>query len=122
MASPNSQRVQVFGLGLPPAGTLEGRLRYRVKWRVDGRNRATTSPGGLAASAETMDLVNFYGWRCFVRLARFASDEALRWRDPPPKSRWASLVVMSTRVPRSAGCSFQVIVMVPVNDGSPDSG
>ena len=29
----------MFGLGLPPTGTPKERRRYRVKWRVDGRDR-----------------------------------------------------------------------------------
>ena len=33
-----SQRVQVFSLGLPGADTPKERRRYRVKWRIDGRD------------------------------------------------------------------------------------
>ena len=33
------QRVQVFGLGEPPADTPKDQRRYRVRWRVDGRDR-----------------------------------------------------------------------------------
>lgn len=33
------QRVQVFGLGVPAKGTPTARRRYRVKWRIDGRDR-----------------------------------------------------------------------------------
>jgi len=33
------QRVQVFGLGLPKDGTPKDKRRYRVRWRIDGRDR-----------------------------------------------------------------------------------
>ncbi len=33
------QRVQVFSLGLPTKGTPKDRRRYRVRWRIDGRDR-----------------------------------------------------------------------------------
>lgn len=33
------QRVQVFALGLPRADVAKDKRRYRVKWRVDGRDR-----------------------------------------------------------------------------------
>ncbi|MDE0805288.1 MAG: hypothetical protein OSA99_18455, partial [Acidimicrobiales bacterium] len=33
------QRVQVFSLGTPPKGTATAKRRYRVKWRIDGRDR-----------------------------------------------------------------------------------
>src|SRR5687768_11220290 len=33
------QRVQVFAVGLPPTGAPKDRRRYRVKWRVDGRDK-----------------------------------------------------------------------------------
>ncbi len=33
------QKVQVFSLGLPPKGTSTAKRRYRVKWRIDGRDR-----------------------------------------------------------------------------------
>lgn len=38
------QKVQVFSLGLPPDGTPKGRRRYRVKWRIDGRDRTRSLP------------------------------------------------------------------------------
>ena len=33
------QRVQIFSIGLPQEGTPLGGRRYRVKWRVDGRDK-----------------------------------------------------------------------------------
>lgn len=33
------QRVQVFAIGRPRAGTPKADRRYRVKWRIDGRDR-----------------------------------------------------------------------------------
>lgn len=33
------QKIQVYGLGLPAKGTPTDRRRYRVKWRIDGRDR-----------------------------------------------------------------------------------
>lgn len=33
------QRVQVFSLGLPAPGTPKDQRRYRVRWRIDGRDR-----------------------------------------------------------------------------------
>ncbi len=33
------QKVQVFGLGVPEKGTPTAKRRYRVKWRIDGRDR-----------------------------------------------------------------------------------
>lgn len=33
------QRVQVFSLGTPAQGTPTAKRRYRVKWRIDGRDR-----------------------------------------------------------------------------------
>ena len=33
------QRVQVFSIGSPPRGTPKERRRYRVRWRIDGRDR-----------------------------------------------------------------------------------
>lgn len=33
------QRVQVFSLGLPASGTPKDERRYRVRWRIDGRDR-----------------------------------------------------------------------------------
>ena len=33
------QRVQVFAVGLPAPGVPKDRRRYRVKWRVDGRDK-----------------------------------------------------------------------------------
>lgn len=33
------QRVQVFGVGLPAAGTPKDKRRYKVRWRIDGRDR-----------------------------------------------------------------------------------
>lgn len=33
------QRVQVFSLGLPAAGTPKDQRRYRVRWRINGRDR-----------------------------------------------------------------------------------
>lgn len=33
------QKVQVFSLGTPDKGTPTGKRRYRVKWRIDGRDR-----------------------------------------------------------------------------------
>jgi integrase len=33
------QRVQIFSIGLPQEGTPRGGRRYRVKWRVDGRDK-----------------------------------------------------------------------------------
>ena len=33
------QRVQIFGLGLPSKGTPKEKRRYRVRWRIDGRDR-----------------------------------------------------------------------------------
>lgn len=33
------QRVQVFSLGTPSKGTATAKRRYRVKWRIDGRDR-----------------------------------------------------------------------------------
>ena len=33
------QRVQVFALGKPRAGTDRNSRRHYVKWRVDGRDR-----------------------------------------------------------------------------------
>jgi hypothetical protein len=39
MPLPGEQRVQIFGLGMPSPGTPKERRRYRVKWRIDGRDR-----------------------------------------------------------------------------------
>ena len=33
------QKIQVFSLGKPTKGTPTGQRRYRVKWRIDGRDR-----------------------------------------------------------------------------------
>lgn len=33
------QKVQVFSLGVPVKGTPTAQRRYRVKWRIDGRDR-----------------------------------------------------------------------------------
>ena len=33
------QKVQVFALGVPAKGTPTAKRRYRVKWRIDGRDR-----------------------------------------------------------------------------------
>ena len=33
------QRVQVFAVGVPAVGSPKAARRYRVKWRVDGRDR-----------------------------------------------------------------------------------
>ena len=33
------QKVQVFSLGTPTKGTPTAKRRYRVKWRIDGRDR-----------------------------------------------------------------------------------
>jgi integrase len=33
------QKVQVFAIGSPPKGTPTAKRRYRVKWRIDGRDR-----------------------------------------------------------------------------------
>ena len=38
------QKVQVFSIGVPPAGTPKDRRRYRVKWRIDGRDRTRSLP------------------------------------------------------------------------------
>lgn len=43
MTSP-PQRVQVFSLGLPKTGTPREQRRYRVKWRVNGRDRTRSFP------------------------------------------------------------------------------
>jgi len=32
-------KIQVFSLGIPATGTPKERRRYRVKWRVDGRDK-----------------------------------------------------------------------------------
>ena len=33
------QKVQVFALGEPKNGTPKDKRRYRVKWRIDGRDK-----------------------------------------------------------------------------------
>jgi integrase len=37
--SRQEQRVQIFSIGLPREGTPRGARRFRVKWRVDGRDK-----------------------------------------------------------------------------------
>ena len=46
------QRVQVFSIGLPRDGTPRDKRRYRVKWRVDGRDK--TRSFGTKAQAERL--------------------------------------------------------------------
>jgi integrase len=46
------QRVQIFSIGLPRDGTLRNKRRYRVKWRVDGRDK--TRSFGTKAQAERL--------------------------------------------------------------------
>jgi hypothetical protein len=33
------QKVHIFSIGAPADGTPKDKRRYRVKWRVDGRDR-----------------------------------------------------------------------------------
>jgi integrase len=46
------QRVQIFSIGLPRDGTPRDKRRYRVKWRVDGRDK--TRSLGTKAQAERL--------------------------------------------------------------------
>jgi hypothetical protein len=46
------QRVQIFSIGVPRDGTPRDKRRYRVRWRVDGRDK--TRAFGTKAQAERL--------------------------------------------------------------------
>lgn len=76
------QKVQVFTLGVPAKGTPTARRRYRVKWRIDGRDRTRS----LKTRVEADRFRRPHGWsagRCRSMRSPLAMSNGYSLPSPP---------------------------------------